>query len=100
MPVGIQDASLTTLRRRQLANFAFSQDLAANPSSLHRLQGPANNNTNGGPSADVLIAVTVGGQLVGQQAGAGAGTCGCSTNVLLAGYRKDSPAQCSGLGNA
>jgi hypothetical protein len=100
MPVGVQDASLTTARRRHLANFTFTQDLAANPSSLHRLQGPSQGSQGTGSSESPVASVAIGGQLVGQQAGAGQGTCGCSTNVLLAGFRKDSPAQCSGLGNA
>ena len=100
MPVGVQDASLTTARRRQLALFTFTQDLAANPSSLHRVQGPPNGAKLSGSSGDVLTNITVGGQLVGQQAGAGQGTCGCSSDVLLAGFRKNSPAQGSGLGNA
>jgi hypothetical protein len=93
-------ASLTTSRRRQLANFTFSQDLAANPSSLHRIQGPSQGSQGTGPSESVVASVIVGGYLVGQQAGAGQGTCACSEDVLLAGYRKISPAQCSGLGNA
>ena len=93
-------ASLTTSRRRQLANFTFSQDLAANPSSLHRIQGPSQGSQGTGPSESVVASVIVGGYLVGQQAGAGQGTCACSEDVLLAGYRKIAPAQCSGLGNA
>ena len=93
-------ASLTTARRRQLANFTFTQDLAANPSSLHRLQGSSQGFSGTGSSEGPLISVTVGGQLVGQQAGALQGTCACSDDVLLAGYRKIAPAQCSGLGNA
>jgi hypothetical protein len=100
MPVAIQDASLTTARRRQLAQFTFTQDLAANPSSLHRVQGPSNGAKLSGPSGDVPTNIAIGGQLVGQQAGAGQGTCGCSSDVLLAGYRRSIPAQCGGLGNA
>jgi len=93
-------ASLTTSRRRQLANFTFAKDLAANPASLHRIQGPSQGSQGTGPSESVVASVIVGGYLVGQQAGAGQGTCACSEDVLLAGYRKISPAQCSGLGNA
>ena len=63
-------------------------------------QRPSYGNQNCGSSAEVPLNARIGAQLVGQQAGAGAGTCACTTAVTLQGYVKQSPAQCSGLGNA
>ena len=53
-----------------------------------------------GPSASVVLAQRLGGQLIGQQAGSGNGTCNCTTSVTLQGYVKQSPAMCGGSGNA
>jgi hypothetical protein len=95
-------ASLSTARRRQLALFTWrnSDQYSYNPQTRVMEQRPSYGNQNCGSSAEVPLNARIGAQLVGQQAGAGAGTCACTTAVTLQGYVKQSPAQCSGLGNA
>ena len=102
MPTTFTGASLSTDRRRQLALFAWrtGNQTSENPLTLKSEQRPSFGNKDCGSSASVYLAQKVGGQLVGQQAGAGNGTCGCTGEVTLQGYVRQSPAQCSGLGNA
>jgi hypothetical protein len=100
MPTTFTGASLSTERRRQLALFAWrsADQYSYNPQTRVLEQRPSYGNQNCGSSATVPLNAKVGAQLVGQQAGAGNGTCACTTNVLLQGYVKQSPASC-GVGN-
>jgi len=101
MPTTFTGASLTIERRRQLALFAWrtADQYSYNPLTKETEQRPSYGNQNCGPSATVPLNAKIGAQLVGQQAGAGNGTCACTTSVLLQGYVKQSPAGC-GVGNA
>jgi hypothetical protein len=83
MGVTNRDASLTTTRRKQLALYAWrsSNQYSQNPQSVY----PETSNRS---AADVNVGAYLGGQLVGQTAGA----CPCSPAVTLQGYDKKSPA--------
>jgi len=102
MPTTFTGASLSVERRRQLALFAWraADQYSYNPQTQIREQRPSNGNRDCGPSASVVLGQRLGGQLIGQQAGAGNGTCACSSAVTLQGYVKQSPAMCGGSGNA
>jgi hypothetical protein len=101
MPTTFTGASLSTDRRRQLALFAWrsADQYSYNPQTRVMEQRPSSGNQNTGFSATVPLNAKIGAQLVGQQAGAGNGTCACTTAVTLQGYVKQSPANC-GVGNA
>jgi hypothetical protein len=96
MPTTFTGASLSTDRRRQLALFAWrsGDQYSYNPQTRKLEQRPSSGNQNCGPSANVSLDAKIGGFLVGQQAGAGNGTCDCTTAVTLQGYVKQSPARC------
>jgi hypothetical protein len=102
MPTTFTGASLSVARRRQLALFAWraADQYSYNPLTQIREQRPSYGNRDCGPSASVVLGQRLGGQLIGQQAGADNGTCNCSTAVTLQGYVKQSPAMCGGSGNA
>jgi len=96
MPTTFTGASLSVERRRQLALFAWrnADQYSYNPLTRISEQRPSQGNQGCGPSAHVVLAQLIGGQLIGQQAGAARGTCACTTAVTLQGYVKQSPAQC------
>lgn len=102
MPTTFTGASLSVERRRQLALFAWRQgdQYSYNPQTRIAEQRPSMGSQNCGPSGSVVLGQRLGGQLIGQQAGAGNGTCACTTAVTLQGYVKQSPAMCGGAGNA
>lgn len=101
MPTTFTGASLSTERRRQLALFTWrnSDQYSYNPRTKVMEQRPSYGNQNCGFSSTVPLNAKIGAQLVGQQAGAGNGTCACTSSVTLQGYVKQSPALC-GVGNA
>lgn len=85
-----RDASLTTIRRGQLALFTYRQSInyPANANGVRSEQTPGSMNL--GPSADVSAQAYLGAQLIGQTAPSD--SCACSTAVTLQGYDKKSPA--------
>ncbi len=91
MGVTNRDASLTTLRRGQLALYTYRKGIqypAPNPSGTRFEQTPGSMNL--GPSAEVSVQSYLGAQLIGQTAPSA--SCACSTAVTLQGYDKKSPA--------
>lgn len=96
MSTTVRDASLTTARRRQIANYGWrhSVGLYAAPTTV-KFEQAQSSFQGGGPSSSVPLSVTLGAQLQGQTPGA----CPCGP-ATLAGDTKVSPANCSGVGNA
>ena len=77
MPTTFTGASLSVERRRQLALFAWrsADQYSYNPLTRISEQRPSMGNQNCGPSGSVVLGQRLGGQLIGQQAGTGNGTC-------------------------
>ncbi len=100
MSTTIRDASLTTSRRRQIANYGWRQSvgLYADPTTVKYEQAQSNSKGDG-PSAAVNISVKLGALLIGQTLGA----CNCSTGVgpnpTLQGYDKSEGGTCSPANN-
>jgi hypothetical protein len=100
MSTTIRDASLTTARRRYIANYGWRQSvgLYSNPTTAKSEQ-QYSNAQGCGPSGDVNISVTLGAQLIGQTLGA----CNCSTGVgpnpTLAGFTKSEGGTCNPANN-
>lgn len=92
MSSSIRDASLTTARRRQLALYAWRNEnqYPQNPQSLNPEQSAGNGAKQSGPESGVGVQAFIGAQLAGQAPG-GVGSCGCSSQVTLSGYSKNSP---------
>ena len=91
-----RDSSLITARRRQLALYTWrsADQYPSNPQSQRAEQAPSHGWKGTGPTSDVPLAALQGALLVGQAPGATApanGICGCSANVTLQGYSKNSP---------
>ncbi len=84
-----RDASNTTLRRGQLALYAWRQSYNYPATSTTVYSEQSANSMNQGPSSKVPVQAYVGAQLVGQATG---GACACSTAVTLQGYDKKAPA--------
>ena len=99
MSTTIRDASLTTARRRYIANYGWRKGvgLYTDPTT-GKSEQPPSNAQGGGPSGDVNISVLLGAQLIGQTAGA----CACnggSTPPSLAGFAKSEGGTCSPANN-
>jgi hypothetical protein len=100
MSVAIRDASLTTARRRQIANYGWRQSvgLYTNPTTTKSEQ-PYSNSQGNGPSAAVNISVILGAQLIGQTLGACNCASGTGPNPTLQGYVKSEGGTCSPANN-
>jgi hypothetical protein len=99
MSTTIRDASLTTARRRQIANYGWRKGvgLYADPTTV-KTEQLYSNAQGGGPSADVNISVKLGAQLIGQTVGA----CACdgtSTPPTLQGFDKSEGGSCNPANN-
>lgn len=100
MSTTIRDASLTTSRRRNIANYGWRQSvgLYTNPTTA-KYEQQYSNAKGGGPSGDVNISVLLGAQLIGQTVGA----CNCSTgegpNPTLQGFDKSEGGTCNPANN-
>ena len=100
MSTTIRDASLTTARRRYIANYGWRQSvgLYTNPTTT-KYEQQQSNAQGGGPSGDVNISVRLGAQLIGQTLGA----CNCSTgegpNPTLQGFDKSEGGTCNPANN-
>jgi hypothetical protein len=100
MSVAIRDASLTTARRRQIANYGWRKGvgLYGNPTTA-KYEQAASNSQGGGPSADLTLNVLIGAQVIGQTPGA----CACnggSTPATLAGFSKSEGGTCNPANNS
>lgn len=100
MSTTIRDASLTTARRRYIANYGWrkSVGLYENPTTEKSEQQYTTSKGNG-PSADVNISVILGAQLIGQTVGACNCASGTGPNPTLAGFTKSEGATCSPANN-
>lgn len=89
MSVAIRDASLTTARRRYIANYGWRQSvgLYAGPTTVKTEQQYTTSQGNG-PSGDVNISVLLGAQLIGQTVGACNCASGAGPNPTLMGFVK------------
>jgi hypothetical protein len=95
----IRDASLTTARRRQIANYGWRNGvgLYGNPSTVKKEQAYASSKGDG-PSSDVRLSVLVGAQVIGQTKDA----CACSATSVpptLQGFNKSEGGTCSPANN-
>lgn len=100
MSTTIRDASLTTARRRYIANYGWrkSVGLYENPTTV-KTEQLYSNSQGGGPSGDVKISVLLGAQLIGQTAGA----CACnggSATPTLQGFDKSEGGTCNPANNS
>jgi len=101
MSTTIRDASLTTARRRQIANYGWRQSvgLYADPTTVKYEQAQSNSKGDG-PSAAVNVSVKLGALLIGQTLGA----CNCSTGVgpspTLQGFDKSEGGTCNPANNS
>ena len=99
MSVANRDASLTTARRRYIANYGWRKGvgLYTNPTTVKSEQ--AYTTAQGeGPSGDVSSSVRLGALLIGQTLGA----CACdgtSTPPTLEGYVKSEGGTCNPANN-
>ena len=99
MSVANRDASLTTARRRYIANYGWRKGvgLYENPTTVKSEQ--AYTTAQGeGPSGDVTLSVRMGALLIGQTVGA----CACngtSTPPTLEGYVKSEGGTCNPANN-
>jgi hypothetical protein len=100
MSTTIRDASLTTARRRYIANYGWRQSvgLYADPTTVKHEQAQTTAKGDG-PSGDVNISVKLGAMLIGQTVGA----CNCSTGVgpnpTLQGFDKGEGGTCNPANN-
>ena len=110
MPTTNFDASLTTARRRQLANYGWrlNDNYPSNPISLNPEQAPSYGNRGTGPSSEVPLSSKLGAILAGQPNAnvnpSATATCnstgGCSASVTLQGFVRNSPANSRSLGGS
>lgn len=100
MSVAIRDASLTTARRRYIANYGWRQSvgLYSNPTTEKSEQQYSNSKGNG-PSGDVNISVLLGAQLIGQTVGACNCASGTGPNPTLQGFVKSTGTNCNAANN-
>ena len=96
MSVTNTSASLSTYRKRQLANYGWrlADQYSYNPQTVKAEQAPSHGAQGTGPSNGVKFQAYIGAQLTGQTSGGGA--CGCVPANTLQGYVKQSPANCGG----
>ena len=112
MPTTNFDASLTTARRRQLANYGWrlNDQYSYNPITLNPEQAPSHGNRATGPSSEVPLSARLGAMLAGQpnvnvnpsanvvspctQSG------NCPATVTLQGFVRNSPANSRSLGGS
>jgi hypothetical protein len=99
MSTTIRDASLTTARRRQIANYGWRKGvgLYADPTTVKSEQAYTTAKGNG-PSGDIPLNVYIGAQLIGQTAGA----CACnggSANPTTQGFDKSEGGTCNPANN-
>ena len=110
MPTTNFDASLTTARRRNLANYGWrlNDNYPSNPISLNPEQAPSSGFRGTGPSSEVPLSAKLGAILAGQPnvnvnpttAAACNTTGGCSASVTLQGFVRNSPANSRSLGGS
>ena len=100
MSVAIRDASLTTARRRYIANYGWRQSvgLYANPTTVKSEQQYTTAQGNG-PSGDVPLSVLLGAQLIGQTVGACNCASGTGPNPTLQGFDKSEAGTCNPANN-
>ena len=100
MSVANRDASLTTARRRYIANYGWRQSvgLYSNPTTVKSEQAYTTSQGNG-PSGDVTLSVLMGAQLIGQTVGACACSTGVGPNPTLQGFVKDEGGTCNPANN-
>jgi hypothetical protein len=100
MSVAIRDASLTTARRRQIANYGWrkSVGLYDDPSTVKFEQASSSSKGNG-PSNNVNLSVRLGAQVIGQTLGA----CNCASGTgptpTLQGFVKREGGTCNPANN-
>ena len=99
MSVAIRDASLTTARRRYIANYGWRKGVGLYSAPTTVKSEQAYTTAQGcGPSGDVTLSVRLGAQLIGQTAGA----CACdggSANPTLQGFDKAEGGTCNPANN-
>ena len=110
MPTTNFDASLTTARRRQLANYGWrlNDQYSYNPQTLNPEQAPSHGSRGTGPSSEVPLSAMLGAMLAGQPNAnvnpSATATCnttgGCSASVTLQGFVRKSPANSRSLGGS
>jgi hypothetical protein len=112
MPTTNFDASLTTARRRQLANYGWrlNDQYSYNPQTLNPEQAPSHGSRGTGPSAEVLLSVYQGAILAGQPnvnvnpSSTVTAPCtqsgNCPATVTLQGFVRNSPANSRSLGGS
>jgi hypothetical protein len=84
-----RDASVTTMRRGQLALFTWRKDNNYPQNATGTRPEQTASSMNLGPNAAVPVQAYLGAQLIGQTAPSQ--NCACSTAVTLQGYDKKSP---------
>jgi len=100
MPLAIRDASSTTARRRQIANYGWrkSVGLYDNPTTV-KLEQASSSSKGNGASTGVNLSVRLAAQLIGQTLGA----CNCASGTgptpTLQGFVKREGGTCNPANN-
>lgn len=110
MPTTDFSASLTTARRRQLANYGWrlNDQYSYNPQTKNAEQAPSHGNRGTGASSEVPLSAMLGALLAGQPnvnvnpttAPSCNTTGGCAPSVTLQGFVRNSPANANSLGGS
>lgn len=112
MPTTDFSASLTTARRRNLANYGWrlNDKYSYNPVTLNPEQAPSHGARGTGPSSEVPLSAKLGAILAGQpNVNVNPGTINtttcsssgnCSSTVTLQGFVRNSPANARSIGGS